>query len=107
MLRKKIIDVLIGLLSRELSTVPRETLIKEQYDGMLAQLWENPAFRKYVADRDTKLVWTMAGGEGLAAEPRDAYVMHTGQRVELLVLAREAKKAFERNQSQMRHKVVD
>jgi len=29
-------------------------------------------------------------------EPRDAYVMHTGQRVENLILAREAKAAFNR-----------
>lgn len=103
--RSKLIEILMNLLSRELSTVPKETLVKEHYDGMLSQLWENPAFRKYVADRDMKLVWTLAGGEGLAAEPRDAYVMHTGQRVELLILAKEAKKAFERNQA--KHKVVD
>lgn len=81
--------------------------MKEHYDGMLSQLWENPAFRKYVADRDMKLVWTLAGGEGLAAEPRDAYVMHTGQRVELLLLASEAKKAFTRNQQGLQKKVVD
>ena len=38
----------------------------------------------------------MAGSEGMAPEPREAYVMHTGQRVELLILAREAKAAYNR-----------
>lgn len=106
-LRRLILDILIGLLSKELHSVTPVTLAKEQYDGMLSQLWENPAFRKYVADRDAKLIFTMAGSEGMAPEPRDSYVMHTGQRVELLILAREAKKAFERNQSQVKQRVVD
>ena len=96
MLRKQIIDILIKLLERELSDLPKQTLTKEQYDGMLSQLWQLPAFRKYVQDRDAKLIFTMAGSEGMAPEPREAYTMHTGQRVELLILARDAKKAYER-----------
>ena|SRR3990167_8256996 len=95
-LRRKYIDILIKLLARDLSEIPKETLTKDQSDGLLSQLWQNPAFRKYIADRDAKLIFTMAGSEGMTPEPRDAYVMHTGQRVELLILAREAKKAYER-----------
>lgn len=100
MIRKKLIDILIKLLQRELSDVPKETLTKEQFDGMLSGLWQNPAFRKYVQDRDAKLIFTMAGSEGMAPEPREAYTMHTGQRVELLILAREAKAAWSRVEGQ-------
>lgn len=83
-------------MERELSDTPKQILEKEQYDGLLSQLWQNPAFRKYVADRDAKLIFTMAGSEGMAPEPREAYTMHSGQRVELLILAREAKAAWNR-----------
>ena len=97
-MRKWLLDILIGLLERELSDIPKQTLEKEVYDGMMSQLWQLPAFRKYVQDRDAKLIFTMAGSEGMAPEPRDAYVMHTGQRVELLLLASEAKKAYNRTE---------
>lgn len=73
-----------------------ETLSKEGYDGLMSQLWQSPAFRKYLADRDKKLIWTMAGGEGYGPEPRQDYVLHAGQRVENLILGREAKAAFTR-----------
>src|SRR3990167_5708141 len=95
-LRNKFLDILINLLQRELSDMPKSQLTKEQYDGLFSGLWQNPGFRKYVQDRDAKLIFTMAGSEGMAPEPREAYTMHTGQRVELLMLAREAKKAYER-----------
>lgn len=93
-----LLDILIKLLERELSDMPKETLTKEQSDGMLSGLWQNPAYRKYVADRDAKLIWTMAGGEGLEPEPRDKYYLHAGQRVENLILAREAKAAWNRTE---------
>jgi len=96
--RNKILDILIGLLERELSDIaPKEQLSKEQYDGLLSQLWQTPAFRKYVADRDAKLIFTLAGSEGMLPEPREAYTLHTGQRVEILILAREAKAAYTRS----------
>ena len=103
-LRHKLIDILIGLLSKDLSDMPKEPLTKDEYDGLMSQLWQTPAFRKYVADRDAKLIFTMAGSEGMAPEPRDAYVMHTGQRVEILILAREAKAAFNRMELQRQQK---
>ena len=104
-LRTKVIDILIGLLERELSDIPKQTLEKDVYDGMMGQLWQSVAFRKYVQDRDAKLIFTMAGSEGMAPEPRDAYVMHTGQRVELLILAREAKAAYNRTEQERMKKV--
>lgn len=94
------------MLARELSDIPKETLLKEQYDGLMSQLWQNPGFRKYVADRDAKLIWTMAGGEGFGPEPRDQYIMHTGQRVENLLLASEARKAYQRLEAHRKQEVV-
>lgn len=96
MVRNLVVKLLIKLLERELSDTPKVSHSKEEYDGMLSQLWQNPGFRQYVQQRDAKLIFTMAGSEGMAPEPRDAYTMHTGQRVELLILAREAKAAWNR-----------
>lgn len=98
MMRKWLLDILIGLLERELLEIPKQTLEKEVYDGMMSQLWQSTAFRKYVQDRDAKLIWTLAGGEGLEPEPRDKYTLHAGQRFELLLLAFEAKKAYNRTE---------
>ncbi len=96
-MRNRLLKFLIKMLARELSDIPKETLSKEQYDGLLSALWQNPSFRKYVADRDAKLIWTMAGGEGLEPEPRDKYYLHSGQRVEILLLASESKRAYTRS----------
>lgn len=104
MFRKLVVTWLIYFLSRGLYSANENALSKEEYDGLLAGLWQNPAFRKYAADRDAKLIFAMAGGEGMAPEPRDAYVMHTGQRVELLLLASEAKKAHLRTVKSLEEK---
>lgn len=100
LMRNLIIKFLIKYLSKELSDIPKVTLEKEQYDGLLSQLWQSPAFRKYLADRDSKLVWTLAGGEGLEPEPRDKYALHSGQRFEILLLGREAKAAWNRTEQE-------
>lgn len=94
MIRRFLFKVLIRALVQP-PTVP-EALSKEQYDGLLSALWQSPAFRKYVADRDAKLIWSLAGGDGFDPEPREKYLMHIGQRVECLLLAREAKQAYTR-----------
>ncbi|MDO8521519.1 MAG: hypothetical protein Q7S52_05385 [bacterium] len=106
MIRKWFFEFLIGILQRELSDIPRETLTKEAYDGLMSQLWQSPAFRKYVADRDAKLIFTMASGEGFDPEPRDKYLIHFGRRMENLELAREAKQAYNRLEAMRKQKVV-
>lgn len=93
-MRRFIVKLLIRLLDRELPNAPKETLTKDAEIGLLAMLWESPAFRKYIADRSSKLIHTMAGGEGMEPEPRDKYHLHAGQRVEILVLAKKAKDAY-------------
>lgn len=95
-IRRKFIDILIKSLLGNISDIPPSTLTKEQEDGLLSQMWENPTFRKRIADRDAKLIYQMAGGEGMNPEPRDIYALHAGQRVENLLLARDAKAAYTR-----------
>lgn len=92
-MRRFIVTTLIRLLDRELSLTPAVTLTKDVEIGLLSQLWENAAFRKYIADRNAKLIYTMAGGEGMEPEARDKYHLHAGQRVENLVLGKKAKDA--------------
>jgi hypothetical protein len=96
MLKSLLIKILLKLLALTPADASKSTLTKEVEDGMLSQMWESPAFRKRVAERDAKLIYTMAGGEGMKAEDRVSYLMHTGQRVENLLLARDAKAAHER-----------
>lgn len=97
-MKRWLIDRLVKSLVGTLSDMPAATLTKEAEDGLLSQLWENPAFRKRVADRDAKLIYTMAGGEGMEPEPRERYLLHAGQRVENLLLARDARAAWNRVQ---------
>ena len=90
------IEILIWALEKYVGVVhsARTSLTKEQEDGLLSQLWQNEAFRKHIADRDLKIIYTMAGGEGMGPEPRETYSLHAGQRIENLVLGRDAKAAF-------------
>lgn len=100
------IGILIRLLERHALGMP-PTVERKEEDIMLSQMWENPAFRKHIATRNAKLIAQMAGGEGLKPEPRDAYCMHAGQRVENLILARDAKAAFTRVKKEQELKNVE
>jgi hypothetical protein len=95
-MRQFIIRCLLWLIERDISTYPQGKLTKEQFDGLLSQLWQNPGFRQYVADRNQHLIYTMAGAPGDKKEPRDRYMELRGQRVEILELAAKAKNAFAR-----------
>ncbi len=72
MLRKLLIRLLIRYFERDIHEFPEPKLSKEEWDTMMSGLWQSPAFRKYLQDRDSKLIFTMAGSEGMAPEPRDA-----------------------------------
>ncbi len=100
------IEKVITSLFENISGFTKVTLTKEEEDGLLSQMWESPAFRKRVAERDAKLLYTMAGGEGLAPEPRADYTLHAGQRVENLLWARDAKAAFMRREKLKEKQVV-
>jgi hypothetical protein len=95
-MKNKLINLLIWLIEKDLSTIPRQTLTDEQYVGLMSQLWNNIAFQKYVADRDALLVYTMAGVAGNKPEPRDDHILKFGQRVEILTLAKKAQLCAER-----------
>lgn len=99
-------EILIKLLEKFVGVSSKELLTKEQEDGLLAQLWENPAFRKRVAERDARIIHEMAGGEGMKPEPRDGYALHAGQRVENLLWARDAKAAYIRVQKTKERQII-
>lgn len=89
------------MLVGDMRDVEKVLLTKEQEDGLLSQMWESPAFRKHIADRDLKLIYMMAGGEGMQPETRDTYMLHAGQRVENLILGRNARAAFVRREKSL------
>jgi len=89
-------SIALWYLERDLSRVPREAITQIQSDGLLAQLWENPAFRKYIEGRNATLIYTLAGAPGAQTEPRDRFFEIRGQRMEILELGSKAKLCFER-----------
>lgn len=95
-MRKLFIKILIYLLEKDLLEVKRATMTEEQENKMFAQIWDLPTFRNYILDRNTKIVYNLAGGDGINPEPRDKYLMKLGQRVEILILANKAKSAYNR-----------
>ena len=95
-MQRKVIGFLIKKFLIDLSLTPKSSMTKEQEDGLLSMLWQNDAFRKRIAERDAKIIYTMAGGEGMEPEARDRYTLHAGQRLENLLLARDAKAAYQR-----------
>lgn len=95
-LYKKLSAFFLWYQDKELAILPKEQLSEEQYNGLLSQLWDNPAFRKYIADRNAKLIYYMAGEPALAPEPREKLLQKYGQRIELLELGAKAKAAAAR-----------
>lgn len=96
MIKEGIVAWCIRFLERGMIDVPYETLSKEQNDGLLSQLWDVPAFRNYVKERNAKLIYTIAGTAGSEPEPRDRTRLLMGQRVEILVLGARARTAAAR-----------
>lgn len=92
-MRAWLFEILIKVLRAHLA-LGKESTTKEVEDGFLAQMWESPVFRRRIAERDAKIIYQMAGGEGMEGEPRDKYLMHAGQRAEILLLARDAKAGY-------------
>lgn len=82
-------------------------LTVEQEDGLLSQMWQNDAFRKYITARNEKIKYMLAGGEGMEPEPRDTYLIHIGQRVENLFFGSKAKLAYERVMARGKQKIEE
>jgi len=95
-MRKLLARIGIWLIELYLSDTKREALNETQTVGLLSQLWENPAFRNYVSDRNQKIIYTMVGLPGAKPEPRDHFFELRGQRLEILELGVKAKICFER-----------
>ncbi len=92
-IKEKFFDIAIRFLERGLLSAPSEALSPEQYDGLLSMLWDNQAFRHYVKERNSKLIYTIAGTAGAEVEPRDKTRLLLGQRVEILLLGAKARGA--------------
>ena len=95
-MRNKLLQLLIRWMERDLSKVPKEILTEEQTIGLLAVLWDSISFRNYVADRNNKLIHSIAGIAGNEPEPRDKARLWMGQRYEILLLASRAKSCREK-----------
>jgi hypothetical protein len=95
-MRNLLIRMLIWLIDSSLSDTKRDALTDEQTVGLLSQLWENPAFRNYVSDRNQRIIYTMAGAPGEKLGSRDQFIELRGQRLEILELASKAKRCFDR-----------
>ena len=65
-------------------------------DNFLVSSWTHPGFRKYLADRDEKIIYELAGGVGMKEKSREDYIRLCGQRVENLILGVKAKGASAR-----------
>lgn len=94
-MRRWLFEILIRALVKFLE-LDRRFIESEDSDMFLTQMWESPTFRKRLAERDAKLIHQMAGGEGMLPEPRETYLLHAGQRVENLLMGRDAKAAWQR-----------
>lgn len=105
-MRNFLIKLLIKWIERDLD-IKRAELTEEQRNGLLSTLWDNPAFRNYIKERDEKLIFAIAGGSGLAPEPRDQHILKFGQRVELLLLASKAKACWIKRQRDLENKKLE
>lgn len=94
-MRRWLFEVLIRELCKYLE-LGHISSVKEDDDAFLAQMWESPAFRRRLAERDSKIIFQMAGGENYDPLGHDQYLIHMGQRVETLLLGRDAKAAWNR-----------
>ncbi len=102
-MRNFLLKLLINVIERDLNIV-KENLTEEQRNGLLAMLWDNASFRNYIADRNAKLVYSIAGIAGQEPEPRDKARLWMGQRVEILLLASKCKAAAERRNKALAEK---
>lgn len=106
-MKNMFLKILIYFLEKELLSVYKTIIPPEQEIGLMAQMWDIPAFRNYVLDRNTKIMYNLAGGAGLDPEPREKYLMKMGQRVEILLLANRAKAAYDKRSKLAKEKNKD
>lgn len=93
MIRAYLIKLLFYLL--DTSAVP----INEEMERWLADSWGHPGFMAYVTQRDARVVKNLTGGDQLVAPESHKVWQMSGQRVEILLLANNAKKAFKKRGS--------
>jgi len=97
------LKLLIRLLVRYLD-VPQADRDK-QTDDFMAGAWMSPGFRKYIAERDVRIIYHLAGGDGMKEPSSADYIRYFGQRVENLLMGRRAKDAYTRKEKERAQKL--
>ncbi len=95
MIKKFLIKILIRLIKVPVSIT---SINKEKEEEMFWGLYPLKEFRDYVSRRDMQILQTL--GEGVS---RDDYQMYLGQRIELGMLLRTAKQAFDKVDATKKH----
>ena len=91
-LRRKLFDVLIWIVERELYRTPiAYALDDERALKFFAALWAQPGFREYCIERETRFVHSLATQDDpiMRAQMR-------GQRIEMALWFGKAKKAYDK-----------
>lgn len=90
------IKKLLQLLLKELNLTVQSK--DDDTEKWLAAAWMTPGFRKYLAYREGRLIYELAGGSNISEVGREAYIRQIGGRLEILALGVHAKKAYQRQQ---------
>lgn len=106
-MRAYCLKLLIKLLTKYLGIegqmpIPPVREHEEQVQKFLSTLWTHPHFLKYVQFRDGRIVFELSGGIGMIERDRADYIRFLGQRVEILFLASQSKKAYELHMRELR-----
>lgn len=97
------LKLLIRLLTRylDIPVVPKD----KRTDDFLAGAWQSVGFREYIANRQERIIYELAGGSGLNEKTRDEYIRFMGQRLENLTLGLHAKNAHAKKEKENAAKV--
>lgn len=98
------LKLLIKLLIRYLDIPP--TPKDQRTEEFLAGAWQSVGFRAYIANRQERLIYELAGGSGLTEKTRDEYIRFMGQRLENLSLGLQAKNAHAKKEKEIASKLA-
>lgn len=105
MMPNRVRNLLINWLLRLLDIPDAQEVEEKVIQAWLADSWQNPGARKYLAMRVGAIKDAMSGGEGLDPMPREKYVIHTGQHFEVLRLAQRFKGAYNKWEKEQQQKI--
>jgi hypothetical protein len=86
----------------DIPSMPKDQRVHD----FLASAWQSPGFRSYIAYRQERIIYELAGGSGLTEKERSEYIRFMGQRLENMTLGLQAKKAFQIKEKQDKEKLI-